>query len=99
MNNYKIIITNFAKEDVKNISSYIAKYNIKAAIAVTKLFKNSVEKLSSFPNLGNNKEGIKDKNILIYTVKQKYSTAYKFENNKIIILRILSRYQDIFAIL
>lgn len=48
MNNYKIIITNFAKEDVKNISSYIAKYNIKAAIAVTKLFKNSVEKLSSF---------------------------------------------------
>ena len=64
MNNYKIITTDAAKKDVKNISSYIAKDNVRAAIAVTKLFKN-----------------------------------YKIVNNSIVVLRILSRYQDIFAIL
>ena len=36
MNSYKIIITDTAKEDVKDISLYIAKDNIRAAIAVTK---------------------------------------------------------------
>ena len=99
MNNYKIISTDAAKEDVKNISSYIAKDNIKAAIAVTKMFKKSVEKLSNFPNLGKHKDGIKDKDILIFTVKQRYYIAYKIVNNSIVVLRILSRYQDIFAIL
>jgi len=99
MNNYKIITTDAAKEDIKNISSYIAKDNIRAAIAVTKLFKQSVEKLSNFPNLGKYKDGINDKDILIYTVKQRYSIAYKIINNSIVVLRILSRYQDIFAIL
>ena len=99
MNNYKIITTDAAKEDVKNISFYIAKDNIRAAIAVTKLFKKSVEKLSNFPNLGKHKDGIKDKDILIYTVKQRYSIAYKIVNDSIVVLRILSRYQDVFAIL
>lgn len=99
MNNYKIITTDAAKEDVKNISSYIAKDNIRAAIAVTKLLKKSIEKLSNFPNLGKNKNGIKDKDILIFIVKQRYSIAYKIVNGSIVVLRILSRYQDIFAIL
>ena len=99
MSNYKIITTDVAKEDIKNISSYIAKDNVRAAIAVTKLFKQSVEKLSSFPNLGKHKDGIKNKDILIYTVKQRYSIAYKIVNDSIVVLRILSRYQDVFAIL
>ena len=99
MNNYKIITTNAAKEDIKNISSYIAKDNLRAAVAVIKLFKKSVEKLSDFPDLGKHKEGITDKDILIFTVKQRYSIAYKVKDNSVIVLRILSRYQDIFAIL
>ena len=99
MNNYKIITTDAAKEDVKNISSYIAKDNVRAAIAVTKLFKKYIEKLSNFPNLGKQKEGIRDKEILIFTVKQRYSIAYKVIDKNIVVLRILSRYQDIFAIL
>ena len=99
MNNYKIITTDTAKEDVKNISSYIAKDNVRAAIAITKMFKAYIEKLSNFPNLGTHKAGIKDKDILIFTVKQRYSIAYKLVDDNIVILRILSRYQDIFAIL
>ena len=99
MNNYKIITTDAAKEDVKNISSYIAKDNVRAAIAVTKLFKKSIEKLSNFPNLGKQKEGIRDKEILIFTVKQRYSIAYKVIDQSIVVVRIWSRYQDIFAIL
>lgn len=99
MSSYKIITTDSAKTDIKSISAYIAKDNIRAAIAIIKLFKDSVEKLSDFPALGKHKEGIKDKDIFIYTVKQRYSIAYKIVGNKIIILRILSNYQDIFAIL
>lgn len=87
------------KKMLKILSSYIAKDNIRAAIAVTKLFKKSIEKLSNFPNLGKHKNGIKDKDILIFTVKQRYSIAYKIVNGSIVVLRILSRYQDIFAIL
>ena len=78
---------------------YISKDNVRAAIAVTKLFKRSVEKLSNFPNLGKHKDGITDKDILIFTVKQRYSIAYKILDDSIVVLRILSRYQDIFAIL
>lgn len=99
MSNYKIITTDAAKYDVKTISSYIAKDNKKAAIAITKLFKTSIGKLSDFPNLGKHKDGIKDKDILIYTVKQRYSIAYKIINENIVVLRVLSTYQDIFAIL
>ncbi|MBO6087977.1 type II toxin-antitoxin system RelE/ParE family toxin [bacterium] len=63
------------------------------------MFKASVEKLSKFPNLGKHKIGINDKDILIFTVKQRYSIAYKIINDSIVILRVLSRYQDVFAIL
>lgn len=42
MNNYKIITTDAAQEDIRNISGYIAKDNLRAAIAITKLFKNLI---------------------------------------------------------
>jgi len=99
MNKYRIIVTNIAKNDIKEITSYIAQTNLKAALGVLGLFKKVFEMLSFYPLIGNNREALKDKNILVYTIKKKYSIVYKIIEDKIVIYRILTKYQNLFAIL
>ena len=94
-----ILITEKAKEDIVKISDYIAKDNPKVAIDTLILFEKTFKMLALFPNAGVNKAILKDKSVLIYNVKKLYSIAYRINKNNIEIVRILTHYQDIFAIL
>ncbi len=55
--------------------------------------------LALFPESGVRKNSIKDKSVLIYITQKRYAIVYRIKNNNLQILRILTRYQDLFAIL
>ncbi len=97
MNNFELIITEQAYLDIENIIDYIAKDNLAAAKKTLDLLFKSCFLLSNFPDLGSKKYQIENENILLLTVKKRYIIAYKIQNKKLIIVRILSSYQDIIA--
>ncbi len=99
MNKLKIITADTAKTDIKNITAYIAKDNEFAAINTAKLLKKTFIMLANYPKAGLRKKGLKDKNIFVYTIKKRYAVIYKFNRNEILFLRVLTKYQDLFAVL
>ncbi len=99
MNKLKIITTDTARADINNIAAYIAKDNEFAAISTIKLLKKTFAMLSNFPKADLKKKGLNDKNIFVYTVKKRYAIVYKTNNDEILFLRVLTKYQDLFAVL
>ena len=94
-----VLITDIAKEDITKIAEYIAIDNKSASIRIVDYFYKTFELLSNFPETGSIKNEINDKSIRIYTMKKNFAIVYRMLNNKIEILRVLTRYQNIFAIL
>ena len=94
-----VLITGVAKEDITHIAEYIAIDNKNASVEIVDDFYKTFELLSNFPETGVTKNDIKDKTIRIYTMKKNFAIVYRFFNDKVEILRILTRYQNIFAIL
>ena len=97
--NKSVFITGIAKEDITNIAEYIATDNKIASVKLVDDFYKVFELLSNFPDTGSKKDDIKDKTIRIYTMKKNFAIVYRILNDKIEILRVLTRYQNIFAIL
>ncbi|MBO6087009.1 type II toxin-antitoxin system RelE/ParE family toxin [bacterium] len=77
---------------MENISDYIAKDNRKAAICIVDIFYETFKFLSDYPEAGSKKNDIKDNSIRIFTVKKNFCIVYRIRNNKIEILRILTRF-------
>jgi len=97
--NKLVFITDIAKEDITKIAEYIATDNKSASVKIVDDFYKAFELLSNFPETGSMKDDIKDKTIRIYTMKKNFAIVYRILNDKIEILRVLTRYQNIFAIL
>lgn len=99
MNNMELIITDEAYNDIDSISNYILKDNIQISKSVVDELFNTLYTSTEFPNIGKYKYGIKDNSVKIFIHKKQYLIAYKIFGNSLIILRILTNYQDIFAVL
>ena len=97
--NKTVLITGIAKADIYKITEYIAKDNKYASVKIVEDFYKVFELLSNFPETGVTKRDLKDKTIRIYTIKKNFAIVYRILNDKVEILRILTRYQNIFAIL
>ena len=97
--NKAVFITGIAKEDITKISEYIAVDNKIASIKIVDDFYKTFELLSNFPETGVIKNDIKDKTVRIYTMKKNFAIVYRILNDNVEILRVLTRYQNIFAIL
>ena len=95
----KVFVTQKAQSDISQISDYISIDNKKAALSVVDMFYNSFKLLSNYPETGVVKNDIKDKTVRIYAVKKNFVIVYRIKDNQIEILRILTRYQNIFAII
>lgn len=91
---YKLIITVPAYNDIDNIFAFIANNNIKSAKKLIINFEKQFDILLKFPNSGF-KPDISQKDIRICVVAKNYQVVYKIDKSKVIILRILTRYQDI----
>ena len=97
--NKAVLITGVAKEDITKIAEYIAVDNKSASIKIVDDFYKTLELLSNFPETGSIKNKLKDKTIRIYTMRKNFAIVYRILNDKIEILRVLTKYQNIFAIL
>ncbi len=95
----EVLITNSAKEDISKVFDYISVDNKTAAIKLIDTFYKVFELLSNYPETGALKNDLADKTIRIYSIKKNFVIAYRVKDNKIEILRILTRYQNIFAVL
>jgi len=96
---FKVFITPSAKNDIIDIANFIAADNPAAGVKISSIFRNAFEMLSEFPNVGISKKEIKDKTVKIYITNKRFLIAYRIKENHIEILRVLTKYQDVFAIL
>ncbi len=94
-----VLVTQKAGSDIAQIIDYVAKDNPKAARDILTVLNKTLKMLAEYPTTGTVKYGIKQENIRVYTIKKKFSIAYRLEDNQLKILRILTRYQDILTIL
>lgn len=100
MNNRRIIISEEAGKDISEIAEYIANDNISAAKDFVTKLKKSFINLSLYPRLGKNRPEFSGNNeILFLPVMTNYLIVYTIINNDLHIVRILTKYQNICAIL
>lgn len=100
MNNSLLVkITPFAKDDIATIADYIADDNKLAAKRFVSELEKIFDMLSQFPNAGTSRFAIKDKKVLAYTIKKNFTVIYRYNKTQLEILRVLTKYQDIFAVL
>lgn len=99
MNNFKFKLRSKAYDDIEIISDFIAKDNkIAAQELIQKLYK-TFELICTQPDCGRKLDGFHDKTVRYFIVKKHYIIFYKKENDIIIILRLLTGYQDICSLL
>ena len=77
----------------------IAKDKRSAAAKMLKLFHTSFNKLSTYPEIGFSRPDFTYKDVKFFVVKKHYLIVYKTTENELHILRVLSAYQDICAML
>ncbi len=99
MNKLKLIIENKAESDMELIADFIAKDNKNAAIKMLKQFYKTFEKLSEYPNIGIKRLDFTYKDVKFYVVKKHYLIVYTMVEDTVHILRVLTAYQDICALL
>lgn len=91
----KLVITEQAYNDIDLIVGYISNNNKPASKKILKLLHQACYLLVEFPNIGIKRPDFTYKNIMFYIVAKKYLIAYQIRQNEVLILRILSAYQDI----
>lgn len=99
MNRLKLVIENKAEFDMELIADYIAKDNKNAASKLLKHFYKAFEKLSAYPNIGTKRLDFTYKDVKFYVTKKHYLIIYTIIEDSIHILRVLTAYQDICALL
>lgn len=85
-----------AKEDIKEITRYIAQFNPDAARRLTQAIKQQCKLLANFPNMGRNQDDF-ESGLQSFPVEN-YLIFYRAVGEGVEILRVLSGYQDLEAI-
>ncbi len=88
-----------ALEDITIIADHVREDNEKAALKFVQVLYETFDKLSKFPNLGVSRKDFTYKDVRFFVVKKHYLVVYNLENDCIYILRVLSSYQNICALL
>ncbi len=88
-----------ALEDITIIADRIREDNEKATLKFVQVLYETFDKLAKFPNLGISRKDFTYKDVRFFVVKKHYLVVYNLENDFICILRVLSSYQNICALL
>lgn len=91
----KLIISKPAEEDLREIYTYIASDNPSAASKMVEVFRRSFDILIGMPRAGSKRLDLTEKDVLFYVIKKRYLVVYTKRDNNLIILRVLTTYQDI----
>lgn len=87
-----------AQEDLEEIIAYIAQDNLSAAYRVRKDLREAFKKLAEHPQIGHARADITDKAVRFWNVYS-YHIIYDPKSSPLMVLRILSSYRDIEALL
>ena len=96
-NNYKI--KSKALEDIATIADLIREDNEKASLKFLQDLYDTFDKLANFPNIGITRKDFTYRDVRFFVVKKHYLIVYNIENETVCILRVLSSYQNICALL
>ncbi len=99
MSKLDVIITPTAEKDMQNIFDYIAQDNISKAIEIINSFEKRFDSLAMFPESGTAKFKFILRDIRCAIAAGHYQIIYTRRNDVLYILRVLTGYQDLFAIL
>lgn len=99
MNNFKLEITEKAYKDIETIADYIAQDNKIAAKKIAAAFHKTFSVLCEHPNLGKLRTDLTRLDVRFYVVKKNYLIVYRITGSAVRILRVLTTYQDICALL
>ena len=94
-----VLITEPAQSDITVIADYIAKNNPRAAVGFLNILEETFKVIAKYPFAGTQKIGVKYNSVFIYTTRKRYSIVYRLKDNNLEILRVLTKYQDLFAII
>ena len=94
-----IIVTPAAENDMQNIFDYIARDNISKAIEILDIFEKKFETLAAFPESGAAKFRFVVRDIRCAIVAKHYQIIYYRKGDFLYILRVLTGYLDLFALL
>lgn len=98
MNSHNFIISPEARDDLLNIQDYIAKNNFQAAETVIDAVFVACAKLAQYPLMGHTRSDLTDRNVRFWSIYS-YLIIYDARTSPISIVRVLSGYRDISAIL
>ena len=98
---YKVIWSNVAEHDLKNIIDYIADDSPSAALRIFKNIKRAASNLYFFPERGRIVPELKDQGILQYRelIISPWRLIYRVSEKKVYVLSILDSRQNIEDIL
>ncbi len=98
---YKVIWSNVAEHDLKNIIDYIADDSPSAALRIFKNIKQAASNLYFFPERGRIVPELKDQGILQYRelIISPWRLIYRVSEKKVYVLSILDSRQNIEDIL
>src|SRR5574344_215061 len=99
MNKKNLQITDIALSDMELIADFIAKDKKNAAVKMLRLFEKSFDILCEHPEIGLKRPDFTYKDVMFYVVKKHYLIVYKIHEDNLKILRVLTAYQDICALL
>jgi plasmid stabilization system protein ParE len=92
-------ITTQAEDDIVEIASYIAADNPRAADRFVSDAYDTFDLLARRPRMGHTRRDLTSLPVLFWPLRKRYLVIYRGETPPIEILRVLSSYRDIAAIL
>lgn len=92
------LLTALAKQDIEDITSYVADENKGAALKLLNNIYDAMGMLVDHPMIGHIREDLTDKNVRFWTVKPHYLIVYEYISS-VKIIRVLSGYRDITQLL
>lgn len=95
MNKYNLQIKSVALNDIEKIADFIANDNVVAARNFVANLYEKFDNLCFYPELGRVRKDFTYLNVRFLRVKRNYLVVYNIENKTVVILRVLSTYQEI----
>lgn len=92
----RCVVTGPAKQDLKEISGYIARFNRIAARRLQERIKHQCKQLAEFPNMGRNRDDVLS-GLRSFPIED-YLIFYRQIANGVEIVRIVSGYRDLEAL-
>jgi plasmid stabilization system protein ParE len=89
-----VVLSPVARQDLDDIWEYVASHSLDAAERLIDLLQEALARRSRFPEMGHRRPDLSAHPIRFMTVRD-YLVVYHEEADAVLVLRVLSGYQDV----